>query len=581
MAEQSKPQSKPQSKSVARKKGGPDGESRLAGYGGPALLVGADGGGIAANRKGAALQDMLDRNAAADLKGLIKQAAAERRVVSGNVSFPGARGNVLLEINIIPQPNNDTLLILARDSTMERNLRSALVESRQRYKDLVEVSSDFAWEIGPDRTFVFVSPRGALGYLPEDLVGVKPEKIIIDAENYTPLPFLSDWPMENVEMWLTKADGATACVTVSCLPLVSDEGEWRGTRGVCRDVTDERRRQQALNQAHHREQLLNHIVRSIRDEVEPLNMLTAAAAATARALGAKGCRIYRKVPGQGFVVAAAYGEEKDSGPIKEILEDLAAGIELNKSAQVKETGGLHVMATQTHYRQSVNGGICMWKAADDGLWDDDSRILIDDVANQLGIAIEQIANHERIVKLSRTDSMTGLLNRRAFFEEELPRHIDRLSRNGRFAGLFYLDLDNFKLVNDVHGHHVGDEVIIELRDLMIEHSRPGDVMARLGGDEFAMWLGGIPAAVARGRAEALVKAGKTLRRFSGDDDHPLGLSVGVAIYDPDATESLEDLLARADAAMYAVKRTGKGGYEMAPPPGMPLGPPDEKTEAGE
>ncbi|HEC90662.1 MAG TPA: GGDEF domain-containing protein [Alphaproteobacteria bacterium] len=181
--------------------------------------------------------------------------------------------------------------------------------------------------------------------------------------------------------------------------------------------------------------------------------------------------------------------------------------------------------------------------------------------------MEQIANHERIVKLSRTDSMTGLLNRRAFLEEELPRNIDRLSRNGRFAGLFYLDLDNFKLVNDVHGHHVGDKVIIALRDLMIEYSRPGDVMARLGGDEFAMWLNGIPENVARGRAEELVKAGETLRRFSGDAGHPLGLSVGVAIYEPDAEESLEELLARADAAMYDVKRTGKGGYEIAPPPG--------------
>ena len=555
------------SKSAARKNGGHDGESRLAGYSGPALLVSADGGGIAANRKGRALQALLDQNTAADLKGLIQQAAAERGMVSGNVSFSGARGDVLLEITIIPQPDDIMFLVLARDLTMERNLRSALVESRQRYKDLVEVSSDFAWEIGPDKTFVFVSPRGALGYTPEDLVGVRPDKIVIDAKNYTPLPFLSDWPMEDVEMWLTKADGSLACVTVSCLPLVGDKGEWRGARGICRDVTDERRRQQALNQAHHREQLLNHIVRSIRDEVEPLNMLTAAAAATARALGAKGCRIYRKVMAEDFVSAAEYGEGKCPEPIKKMLEGLATDSGYNNGALVKETGGLHVMATQTHYRQSANGGICMWKTADDGPWDADSRILIDDVANQLGIAIEQIANHERIVKLSRTDSMTGLLNRRAFLEEELPRHIDRLSRSGRFAGLFYLDLDNFKLVNDAHGHHVGDEVIIALRDLMIEYSRPGDVMARLGGDEFAMWLDGIPENVARGRAEALVKAGETLHRFSGDDDHPLGLSVGVAIYDPNAGESLEDLLARADAAMYDVKRTGKGGYEIAPPPG--------------
>ncbi|HEC90894.1 MAG TPA: diguanylate cyclase [Alphaproteobacteria bacterium] len=565
MAEQSKP--------AAKKKAALSAERRLAGYGGPALLVGADGAGVAANRKGRALQALLDQNAADDLKVLIQRAAASGGIISGSASFAGAKGEALLEITVIPQPDDNTFLVIARDLTMERNLRSALVESRQRYKDLVEVSSDFAWEIGPDKTFVFVSPRGALGYPPEDLLDTRPEKIVIDAKNYTPLPFLSDWPMEDVEMWLTKADGVTACVTVSCLPLVGDKGEWQGARGICRDVTDERRRRQALNQARHREHLLNHIVRAIRDEVEPLNMLTAAAAAAARALGAKGCRIYRKVPTEDFVVAAEYGEGECPEPIKEMPEAGAADTEYNNGARVMEIGGLHIMSTKTHYRQSVNGGICMWKAASDGPWDADSRILIDDVANQLGIAIEQIANHERIVKLSRTDGMTGLLNRRAFFEEELPRHIDRLRRNGRSAGLFYLDLDNFKLVNDAYGHHVGDEVIIALRDLMVEHSRPGDVMARLGGDEFAMWLDGIPESVARGRAAALVKAGGTLCRFSGDDDHPLGLSVGVAIYDPYAGENLEDLLARADAAMYDVKHAGKGGYEIALPSAMLPDPP--------
>ena len=196
--------------------------------------------------------------------------------------------------------------------------------------------------------------------------------------------------------------------------------------------------------------------------------------------------------------------------------------------------------------------------------------MLTDVANQLGIANEQIANHERIVKLSRTDGMTGLLNRRAFYEEELPRRISRLERSGQTASMFYVDMDNFKRVNDVHGHQAGDDAILFLRDMLINFSRPGDLVARLGGDEFAMWLDGIDEPTSQKRAGQLIETSKQMISMSGDDDHPLGISIGVAFFDPKLEESLDDLLARADAAMYSVKKRSKGGFEMAPPPGAPL-----------
>ena len=200
-----------------------------------------------------------------------------------------------------------------------------------------------------------------------------------------------------------------------------------------------------------------------------------------------------------------------------------------------------------------------------GPWENDHLILISDIANQLGIANEQISNHERIVALSRTDSMIGLLNRRAFYEEDLPRRISRLERTRETAALFFVDMDNFKLVNDIHGHQAGDDAILFLRDLLMEMSRPGDVIARLGGDEFAMWLDGISPEVSEKRASRLIEASETLRQFSGNDEMPLGISVGVAIFDPEKKESLDSVMARADAAMYTVKNASKGGYNMSAP----------------
>jgi diguanylate cyclase (GGDEF)-like protein/PAS domain S-box-containing protein len=570
-----RPSSHPQShgstagSGVSSQPAAPDRQAFLGGFPGAAVLVGGDGTVIAANSRAAGLQALIQHKAAPDINTLIETARNDRMIGAGAVTLKSAKGEIILDVTVVPSNVAGELVVMARDLTMERNLRTALVDSRQRYKDLVEVSSDFSWEIGTDGQFTFVTPRGALGYTGEELIGRKAEEFVISPEEFSPLPFVSDRPLDDVEVWMRGKDGSTACVQVSCVPLIASENgvdKWQGTRGVCRDVTDKRENESALARARHREQHLSYIVSTIRDELEPHNMLNAAAAATARALGMSGCRIYRRDERGAFAVAAEYGNVQGL----KALDAALGSMEASDKAIELTIDKWQVLATPTNYRQAVNGALSMWKPADGEPWEDDHHILIRDVANQLGIANEQISNHERIVNLSRTDSMTGLLNRRAFYEEELPRRIARLERNGETAALFYVDMDNFKAVNDIHGHQMGDDAIMFLRDLLMEMSRPGDVIARLGGDEFAMWLDGVTPDVSTTRAERLIEASKTLRKFSGSPEKPLGISVGVAIFDPEEKEPLADLLARADAAMYAVKNAGKGGFRMAVPAGTAL-----------
>ncbi len=538
----------------------------LVGYPGAAVLVSADGKPLGSNAKGAGLESLLQHEAVPEITELVGRAAKQRAVLGGTLTLDSSKGEISLEVTVVPQGADDAFLVLTRDTTMERNLRSALVESRQRYKDLVEISSDFSWEVSKEGTFSFVSPKGAMGYTAEELIDTTAADLVIDPEEYPIVPFVSQRPMEGVEVWMRRKDGATACLVVSCVPLFVDTGdghEWSGSRGVCRDVTDERESESALARARHREQVLNYIVSTIRDELEPHNMLSAAAAATARALGVAGCRIYRQAEPGTFMIAAEYG---NTGGLDNLAKDL---VNLDDGGEPETIAfePWRVLVASTSYRQTVNGALAMWRNDDGEAWDDDHRLLINDIANQLGIANEQITNHERIVALSRTDGMTGLLNRRAFYEEELPRRLARLQRNRQTAAMFFVDMDNFKMVNDVHGHQAGDDAIMFLRDMLMEMSRPGDVIARLGGDEFAMWLDGITPEVTEKRARALIEASQAMRKFSGSDDHPLGISVGVAVYDPNEEEALEDMLARADAAMYEVKKKGKGGYHMAPSPG--------------
>ncbi|MDA1022831.1 MAG: diguanylate cyclase [Proteobacteria bacterium] len=545
----------------------PEQESFLAGYPGAALLIGADGVVIASNAKAAGLEALIEHEAAPEINDLIEAAKTSHAVAAGSVSLTSAKGDIVLEITVVPNLGQEgELVLMARDMTMERNLRTALVESRQRYKDLVEVSSDFSWETNDEGEFIFVSPKGALGYKAEELINSKARDLVISPEQFSPLPFVSKRSLDKVEIWMTRKDGNSACVILSCVPLVAEqqegEAQWMGSRGVCRNVTDERENESALARARRREQHLNYIVNSIREELEPHNMLDAAASAMSRALGTAGCRIYRRDKKGAFQVAAEHGNAEGLKDLDGKLNSL-----INGDQVIDETAGKwRVLASATKYRQGVNGAIAIWKAAGEEAWDDDHQLLIGDVANQLGIANEQISNHERIVALSRTDSMTGLLNRRAFYEEDLPRRIARLERTRQTAALFYADLDNFKLVNDVHGHQAGDDALMFLRDMLMEMSRPGDVIARLGGDEFAMWMDGISPEVTEKRAARLMEASKALEKFSGHKDHPLGLSVGIAMFDPETKESLDTLIARADAAMYEVKNAGKGGFRMALPP---------------
>ena len=533
----------------------------VTGCPGPAVLVRPGGGVIAANAQGATVRALLQRGDSPEIAALIATAAAGQTVANATLSLPGAEGGAVQEITVVPVLSGSSLLVLARDLTLGHYVRDALVESRQRYKDLVEASSDFAWEVGTDGTFVFVSPRGALGYSAADLVGRQPEELMLDTAGDTPVPFTTEKPLEEVEIWMRLADGTQACVILTCIPLFDDDGRWRGARGVCRDATEARALEDALARARYREQLLNHVVSTFRDEVEPQNVLSAAAAATARALKAEGCRIYRRAPSENFDVAAEYGDADGLKVSKSFLTRLAEA----PGAIDHEIGRKRLLAAATRYQNAVNGAVMLWNAEEGGDWKDDDYILLGDVASHLGVANAQLDKHEKIVRLSRTDPLTELLNRRALFEEELPRRLKRLKRGGGSSALFYVDLDNFKQVNDAHGHQRGDEALLAVRDMLVKHSRPGDVIARHGGDEFAMWIEGITEKVAMKRARTLIAAGRDLARFSDGQEHPLGLSVGVALYDPEDGESLDGLLARADAAMYAVKRAGKGGFELAPP----------------
>ena len=161
------------------------------------------------------------------------------------------------------------------------------------------------------------------------------------------------------------------------------------------------------------------------------------------------------------------------------------------------------------------------------------------------------AEVERLRLLADHDTLTPVLNRRAFVRE-LMRTIAYCRRYGATAAVLYLDLDGFKQVNDRFGHPAGDAALVRMAELLVAHVRESDVVARLGGDEFAVLLLQADAEAAAAKAQSLAEA-IAAEDFSLDGRGVrLGGSFGVRAFDGHTDP--EAWLAEADAAMFVRKR---------------------------
>jgi diguanylate cyclase (GGDEF)-like protein/PAS domain S-box-containing protein len=161
------------------------------------------------------------------------------------------------------------------------------------------------------------------------------------------------------------------------------------------------------------------------------------------------------------------------------------------------------------------------------------------------------------------DSLTGLANR-ALFVDRVAHALDRADRQAGPVAVLFLDLDDFKMVNDSLGHPAGDQLLVAVAERLKASSRPGDTVARFGGDEFALLLesGQMPEA-AHAVAGRVADALKVPIRI-GTEDVTVRASIGIALGQP-PIDRPESLLRDADLAMYMAKHNGKGRFEMFRP----------------
>jgi len=171
----------------------------------------------------------------------------------------------------------------------------------------------------------------------------------------------------------------------------------------------------------------------------------------------------------------------------------------------------------------------------------------------VGMLVATLADQLRVARAAnRKDALTGLQNRHGLMGD-VAIAIALCRRNGRAMALAFIDLDNFKQVNDQHGHKAGDQLLQCCASVIAHSCRSTDIAARLGGDEFVIAMPEVQPAEARIIVDRLRESFMARPEVAGT---PVSMTIG-AVVDPRAASAIEHLLARADALMYEAKRAGK------------------------
>ncbi|MBC8123269.1 MAG: sensor domain-containing diguanylate cyclase, partial [Gemmatimonadaceae bacterium] len=274
---------------------------------------------------------------------------------------------------------------------------------------------------------------------------------------------------------------------------------------------------QALEQQLQWMRLLRHITDNIRANLSTEHIVQTAARELGQALEVSRCLIhaYKDAPQPHLVPVAEYlavgvlslaGKpvpfennphfDKVIGQDRAVVTDCCADEPMLAARQEQRqvSGVKSIMAVRTSYQGQINGAIGIHQCDRVRSWQNEEIQLVEAVAAQVGIALAQVQlleqerrGREQLAWQANHDSLTKLLNRHAF-EQHLAVAVKSAHRHGYRHALCFLDIDQFKIVNDICGHRAGDELLKQITALLIAHLQASDTLARLGGDEFGLLL---------------------------------------------------------------------------------------------
>jgi diguanylate cyclase (GGDEF)-like protein/PAS domain S-box-containing protein len=379
-------------------------------------------------------------------------------------------------------------------------------------------------------------------------------------------------PRVDMEELVPAADGSIMCRLTSKIPLRNDRGEVVGLIGISRDIT-ERKRQEELYRG--QANLLEMIARN-----EPLPMILEALvllierqvpdiSGSVLLLDSEGTRLYH---GAAPNLPGSYSRMIDGITIGPKVGSCGTAVWRGETVIVEDVmtdplwEDFRAMISQFGLRSCWSTPICTSQKNVLGtfaLYSKEPRRpteremkLVALATHIAGIAIERKRVDDRIHFMAHHDDLTGLPNR-AFLKERMAKILDQARRNNRKVTVAYIDLDNFKEINDTCGHAAGDEVLKETAARMANCVRASDMVVRLGGDEFLVVLvhqSSHDAGIMR-RLRDLQKAIARPVRFEAGEI-VVTSSIGIAGFPWDGATP-DELLSNADRAMYRAKQLGR------------------------
>lgn len=443
-------------------------------------------------------------------------------------------------------------------------LHEALLDSRQRWRDLVTLASDFAFETDGWGRLVFLAPDPMLGWPAATLLGQPAELLLAQSGDETCFnPFRPTAAYRRRRAWLRRSDGSLVCVVFAAAPLLDEAGRIIGARGVAHDISEQEGHDAAIAASLRRGEVLDHILWRMRQEVMAPRMMQAALEALVTAMGLEGVAVLDML---GDGVEPSVLHQFGTG-LEDVLHTAMTLLEagMSEARQAMARDGRLVLVCPCQTRFGDRAGLAIWRAPGGRPMDPDDLVLTSSATGIIRVILEHESIQHEMARQARTDPLTSLLNRRAFLDE-MARRLDRLDREGLPGTLMFIDLDNFKSLNDRKGHDVGDEALCLTAGLLRATTRGADLVARLGGDEFALWLDGADELAAAERAEMLrLEAPRMLGHLSDPADPSVTMSIGIATRWPGRGEDVEQLINRADQVMYQVKRSGRGQWRVSRP----------------
>lgn len=428
---------------------------------------------------------------------------------------------------------------IGRDITERKRMEAELRSSEARYRSIVEQHLDMIVRFTPDAVVTFANEIYCrqIGVPADEVVGYRFIEHVPEADRQAVIDHYNSFtlaaPWKTFEHRVVLKDGSLRLHQWTDRALFDAAGRVVEIQSIGRDVTDDKKRQERIR-------LLAAVFEATRDGVFVLD-----------------ARLKVLTVNEAFTRITGYAQA-------EVAEQ-----DLRRIPPVQATAEL-IGEIRRAIRQ--NG---FWKGETWGRRKDGSLIPLlcsvnvlhgeaGEVLNYVGVFTDITRlkqTEQRLVELAHNDELTGLPNRRKFVAE-LKTALTAAGRDGHGVAVHFLDLDDFKYINDTYGHDMGDRLLIGVAERLRTALRDSDIVSRFGGDEFLILQAGVRSKL---QASALAERVRACfeRPIEIDRDREIFVetSIGIAQFPEDGSEAM-DLIGHADAAAYHAKRSGKGSYQF-------------------